>query len=529
MFSPPGTTTMGAVAVVLAVVLASTIAVSAAPASATEDSTPAQTADRIDGDVTQADLASLTDPASQTNASVRTWRVPHFVDAANATASELEAYRNAEARDATDDPAPRPVTPGDRLAVAISVDGLDAQTESETGNRTERVLAALDDLGHFSIQQTQDTTTPEMWPATLWLNASNVRAVDAGTDRYVLVVDQSSALAAKIDPFDDDPAAVYAAENDTPSFYGLYRERAAAQAFTARFYENDTFSGLVAASDPVDFPAAAISLAADGPLTPGANATITGTTTLAPDSTLELSVVNDTGATVATATTTVAADRTVALALSLATPPATLTIDAAVASEYQGPVSVDAASVRVSEPDASVTLDDQTTTTRYVSARANLSHGGVLVLRNETTVLDTSTRLASGSHQTVTFTLPASATNGSYSVLAYRGTPGDRGEPYPDGTATARIEIATDGAPGETPSDPDATQTTGPPTETTTEPPATATAASTTAQSTTAAPGTDTATEDGAIPGFGTLVALAALAITGCALALGRRRRTGDA
>lgn len=496
MPSPP----RAALAVFLAVTLVAVPSVGASGGVAAADG-DARPAAAVDGDTTASDRRPVVAP-NESNASVAAWRVPASVDAANATATDLETYRDDASGEVV-------VTPEDRLAVAVSVPGLDARVADRDGPRAEHVLDALDASGHFSVRQTRDTTTPERVSASLWLNASNARAVPAGEDRYVLVVDPGDLLAVRSTEFANAStfAATYAAGNESYRFVAVTERYASEYAFTARYYVNDTDAGLLATSERARFVRATASVDDAVPLEPAANATVTGETTVAPGTELVVTASDGDGV-VATDRVVVAADGTYAATLDLADRGPMLVSNVSVApASNRSRVLADVDRL-VLESDADLGFDEQTSSTRYVSVRASLTHGGTLVLRNETGVVDASTYLAPGVEQTVTFTLPDDAANGTYTVVAYRGQPDDTGRQYANGTATARLEFAPDG---------DGTTTTTSGTTPTSE-------ATTGTTPTTATTRTEPRTTPVAQPGFGAAVALGALAtLLGVVLA-GRKR-----
>ena len=464
-------------------------------------------------------LAAATPPAE--NATVDAWRVPASVDAANASASELASYENATLGTVN-------VTPRDRLVLDVTVPGLDARVANASGNAsanlTTRVLAALNESGHFAVRQTDDTTTPERQSKTLWLNATNVDARDAvGEDRYLLVVDPGRVLAVGTGPF-DDPSAVaaeYRDEDEGYRFESVFEDGPVSyERYTARYYVNESVRGLAATSRRTHFRTAAASVATTGPLEPVANATVAGTTTLAPGTDLAVTARTDAGAvTTAVATVDDRGRYDATLDLAAVDAPANATVSVALAANRSRTLTVEPATVAVREPRADVAFDDQTTSSGYLSARANLSHGGVLVLRNDAGVVDATTALDAGVDQTVTFSLPAAAANGTYHAVAYRlADDGSRGERYPNGSASARIALVPDDPETTTPP---TTETTTPPTTGTTTPPTTTTAA-TTRVTTTDEPTTPVAEDP--VPGFGVALALAALAAM--LLIVGRRGRT---
>jgi len=439
-------------------------------------------------DAEQLTLGSDTVPVREPNASVSVWRIPRRVDAANASASELETHRH----NATDWAY---VTPGGRLAIGVHVPGLDAAAAKERGNRTERVLAALDESGYFGVRETAASTGTSGLSASLWLNASNVRAVRSGEDRYVLVVDHERVLAARFrnQPKANTFATAYAQESER--FFAV-AEQFGNDAYRARYYADaDDFSP-AATSRPVALVPSQASVDEGGPLESRAGQRVTGTTTLGAGTELVVTASAD-GEVVATDRVRVARNRTYAAALDLRDLGTLAVVNLTVAPARNRSRTLATTSVPVLEPDADLSFDDQTSTTRYVSVQAELTHGGVLVLRNDSGVVDVSERLARGVDRTVTFTLPANATNGTYGVVAYRGTPGDRGEQYPGGTANATLRFATE-ADGETTTTDSGTATTSTPTN---------------------------ATTPVAQPGFGAVGALAALAALVVAVAIGTRRR----
>ncbi|WP_323677521.1 PGF-CTERM sorting domain-containing protein [Halorubellus sp. PRR65] len=490
MSSPP----RSAVAVVAAAVVLA--AVAPATAAAGPSLAPGPTFDR-------GSLAAATPPGE--NASVSAWRVPMHVDTANASASELASYENATAGTVN-------VTPHDRLVVDVTVPGLGARVADASGNAsanlTSRVLDALNESGHFAVRQTQASTTPERQSKSLWLNATNVRAVAAAEDdRYLLVVDPASVLAVHAGPF-EDPRVVAEEERDEDyRFDGVFADGVYAyEVYTARYHVNESVRGLAATSRRVKFRPAAAFVATTGPLEPTANATVTGTTTLAPGTDLAVTARTDAGG-VATAVTAVDDRGRFRTALDLASvdAPASVNVTVALAANRSRALTDAPATLTVREPRASIEFADQTTSTRYVSARANLTHGGVLVLRTDAGVVDETTVLDAGVDQTVTLSLPVDAANGTYRVVPYRvRADGARGDRYPNGTASARLTVV-----------PEATTTTRTTATTTSTITATTATASSTTKTTT---GTDdaatTPVADDPIPGFGAVVALAALAAT---------------
>ncbi|MFC6952492.1 BGTF surface domain-containing protein [Halorubellus litoreus] len=461
---------------------------------------------------------------SNESATVDTWRVPESVDVANASESEVASFRNPTA-EATN------VTARDRLVVDVTVPGLDARVANASGNAsanlTARVLAALNESGHFAVRQTTDTTTPERQSRSLWLNATNVDARDvAGDDRYRLVVDPSKVLAVHASPF-DDPSAVAAEYRDDDEDYrfdGLFEDGLDAyEVYTARYYANDSVSGLAATSRRVKFRPAAAFVATTGPLEPGANVTVAGTTTVAPGTELAVTARTDAGV-VATAVATVDDRGRYDATLDLAgvDAPTTVNVTVALAANRSRTLTRAPATLAVRERRAVIEFDDQTTSTGYVSARANLSHGGVLVLRNDTGVVDQTTVLDAGVDQTVTFSLPAAAANGTYRVVAYRvRDDGTHGERYPNGSASATITFEA-----ETTTTPPTTNTTTPPTTTYNETPILGDDTETTATRTSGRPTVDPTTPvaEDPIPGFGAGVAAAAL-LAVVLVGASRRRR----
>jgi hypothetical protein len=113
MLRPPRT----AVAVLL--VAGAVVLAAVAPAVAATDA--AATGHAPDGD----SLDATSTPAE--NATVDAWRAPAYVDAANASASELATYANATTSTLN-------VTPRDRLVVDVTVPGLDARVANASGN-----------------------------------------------------------------------------------------------------------------------------------------------------------------------------------------------------------------------------------------------------------------------------------------------------------------------------------------------------------------------------------------------------------
>ncbi|WP_227134091.1 hypothetical protein [Halorubellus salinus] len=446
---------------------------------------------------------------SNESATVDAWRVPASVEAANASASELASYENATTGSVN-------VTPRDHLVVDVTVPGLDARVANVSGNAsanlTTRVLAALNASGHFAVRQTDDTTTPERQSKTLWLNATNVDARDAaGEDRYLLVVDPGRVLAVATGPFDDPSvvAAEYRDEDEGYRFESVFEDGPVSyERYTARYYVNESVRGLAATSRRTYFRTAAASVATTGPLEPVANATVAGITTLAPGTELAVTARTDAGAvTTAVATVDDQGRYDATLDLALIDAPASVNVSVALAANRSHVLTDAPATIAVRDARAAVAFDDQSTSTRYVSARANLSHGGFLALEHDGDVVDATTVLDAGIEQTVTFRLPENATAGTYTVVAYRGSASDPGERYANATADATIAFAND------------TTTTPPttmPTTTYDETPilgndttTTGTTGITTGPWTT--PG-GTSIADDPIPGFGVPVALAALA-----------------
>jgi len=512
---PPSATAAVLVAV-LVLASASTAGVAAVNSSAVDS--PAAHAS-----VDDAKTLDVADGSADANASVDAWRVPARADPANASVESLREYASERA-----DPAP--VTPDDRLLIEIGVPGLDAAVANASANATASVLDALHGTGHFVVRQTDYTTTPERQPRSLWLNASNVQVRDvAGDDRYLLVVDPSSVLAVHAGTFEDPGTVVdaYRDDDEDYGFDGVYEDGLRTQeVYTARYFENESVSGLAATSGGVQFLPAAAAVGTTGPLEPRSNATVAGTTTVAPGTDLVVTARTDGGlAAESTATVTDRGRLRTTLDLALVDAPAAANVTVALAANRSRTLTATPARLPVREPRAEIAFDDQTTTTRYVSAQVNLSHGGFLALRHDDAVVDTATAHGAGAKQTVTFALPANATAGTYTVAAYRGNASDPGQRYADGTATASITFENDTTTTE-PTTTTSSTTTAEPTTTTS--PTTTMEPSTTITRTTTDPRTGTVgtADDGPIPGFGVSVALAALVAT---LLVARRRPRKEA
>jgi PGF-CTERM protein len=517
MLRPPSAT---AAALVAVLVLASATTVGVAAINSPTTDSPATdpaavTSAATHGSVDDATAVDVADAPTAPNASVDAWRAPARADTANASLESLREY--ASERD-----GPAPVTPDDRLLVEISVPGLDAAVANASGNAsanaTTRVLDALDENGHFAVRQTIETTLVEVQSKSLWLNASNAEARDvAGDDRYLLVVDPTHVLGVHASTFEDPDTAADAYRDDDADyrFDGVYeRGLRTREVYTARYYANETADALAATSAGVQFLPAAAAIATEGPLEPRTNATVAGTTTVAPGT--DLAVTARTDACVATESIATATDRGrfgATLDLEAVDAPAAVNVTVALAANRSRTLTAAPATLAVREPNATIAFDDQTTSTRYVSARANLTHGGFLALRYDDAVVDTATVNGAGAKQTVTLALPANATTGTYTVVAYRGTAGDPGQRYANGTASATITFQA--------------ETTTPPTTTTTPPTTTTTPPTTTTPTAGTTTGTDdaptTTVVDDPIPGFGVPAALAALAAT--LLVVGRRVR----
>jgi len=522
--SRPPRTVIATLIVALAVVFASAPGAVATPSGPSEPSesptTAPNTADHATTDRPQTDRSTTTVPYGE-NASVAAWRIPHYVDATTANATELASHWTDR-----DEASHVNVTPGDHLAVAVHVPGLDDAVANRSGTRTERVLDALDGDGRFVVSETKESVGTSQVPTAMWLNASNTRAVAApGSDRYVLVVDPGAVAAVGPAYYSDEPRYEAAAADDAldggPGEAWLRHD-----VFAARLSLNASLDETAASTRSIAFVEPFVDLqAVDGPFEPGSNVTVAGRTPLPSGTTVDVVVETDAGV-VASATVPVEDGRFAAeIDLSGASTTESARVRATATDGTGGLVS-DEVEFAVRRPDATVSFPDQTSTTQYVNARVNLTHGGVLVLRNDSGVVASSGELAAGTNETVTFTVSETAPNGTYTVVAYRGTPGGRTDPYPDGTATATLRFATDDDdPSSTTTITTATTatTTGTTATTTTRNATTPTTDATTASAPTLRP--RSSTTDGPIPGFDVPVALLALIATLAGVHLAGRRR----
>jgi len=342
----PPSTTVAALLVVAVIASATTAGVAAA-------GTDARTA--------QSTTPAGVDGPPEANATVDAWRVPERADPANASVETLREYSTNEST--------TNVTPHDRLVLDVAVPGLDARVANASGNAsanlTAGVLAALDSSGYLVVRQTLDSTSPEVSSRSLWLNATNVQVRDvAGEDRYLLVVDPERVLGVHGSTFEAPSTVADEHRDDDYRFDGLFEHGLIARdVYTARYYANESESALVATSRGLKFRPAATILDATGPLEPVTNANVAGTTTVAPGTELVVSAQTAAGD-VVSATTTVHDDGRFRATLDLATvdAPATVNVTVAASDDQLRPLVVEPSTLDVSDPNASVGTENDTTT-----------------------------------------------------------------------------------------------------------------------------------------------------------------------
>jgi len=379
----------------------------------------------------------------------------------------------------------------------------------------------------------------------LWLNASNVRAIPAGQDRYVLAVDVDDAIGVRLANRTGGPdafAETYEARRNSSVVYRTFDDSGAPPTLSVRYsvqwFANDSAGRAAAETNrTVALAPATIGLDLPDAVDAGANATLSGWTTLPNGTTVEVAaragdhtVARDT-ATVRNGTVNVTLDlsdvdapTTVAIGASAPEAPS-LTVTVRDTDVLSAAHRRPAVPLPVGTPSASVQVENETTG-GDVRATATLSHGGVLVLRADGETLAVSEPLPANERATVTFDLDDQLEDDELTVVAWRYDPafttrwfdGDR---YPNGTTTVRVDADGASTTGTSESGERTTETTRTTSTTTTTTVTSTGRLSTTTESPSTLVGSDRGPTTSPIPGFGALPVLAALA----ALAVVRTRR----